>query len=213
MDKYKQGFFFSNEFLGDNSWNGYEHNCLFANVGEGMFMDVARPTGSDCVKDSRGVAIADFNSDGRLDLVINNNNETPVFYLNNLKQSGNAVVMQLVGTRSNRDAIGAQVRLRAGGKTMTRQVEAGSGYASEGMFPVHFGLGAADRIDFVEIKWPSGTVQRIEGASLSAALGVNRRVRITEGSELAAADSGRELARRVVIAKAPEGNGSSGSSH
>lgn len=179
-----------------------------------MFMDVARPTGSDCVKDSRGVAIADLDGDGRLDLVINNNNETPAIYLNNLRQSGNSVVLHLVGTRSNRDAIGAQVRLSAGGKTMTRQVEAGSGYASEGMLPVHFGLGAADRIDAVEIRWPSGLVQRIEGPTLSAALGVNRRVRITEGSELAIADSNvREFARRESIANAPALRGGSGSTH
>jgi len=155
-------------------------------------MDVARPTGSDCVKDSRGVAVADFNGDGRLDMVINNNNETPTLYLNNLKQSGNAVELKLVGAgvgdkpglRSTRDALGARVLLTAGGKTMTRQVEAGSGYASESMHPLHFGLGGADHIEAVEITWPSGLVQRIEGEELKALVGVNRLVTIEEGRGL-----------------------------
>jgi hypothetical protein len=176
-------------------------------VGGGQFMDVARPTGSDCVKDSRGVALADFNGDGRLDMVINNNNETPTLYINNFRKSGNAIELKLVWARgnsdtdgaggdrdavhagSNRDAIGAFVRLTAGGKTMTRQVEAGSGYASEAMLPLHFGLGDADHIDEIEITWPSGLVQRIEGESLSAAVGVNRLVSIEEGRDPSSASA------------------------
>jgi hypothetical protein len=155
-------------------------------------MDVARPTGSDCVKDSRGVAVADFDGDGRLDMIINNNNETPTLYLNELKRTGNAVELKLVGAvasdssgpRSTRDAIGATVRVTAGGKTMTRQVEAGSGYASESMRPLHFGLGSADRIESVEIAWPSGLVQRMEGAQVEG--WVNKLMRVEEGGARAA---------------------------
>ena len=170
-------------------------------------MDVARPTGSDGVKDSRGVGLADFNGDGRLDMVINNNNETPILYLNNLKKSGNAVELKLVGTRSNRDAIGACVRLTANGKTMMRQVEAGSGYASESMLPVHFGLGDADRIEAVEICWPSGLVQRIEGESLVAALGVNRMVRVEEGRDPSDGASSRPLTRLTTLVSAAHKGG------
>jgi hypothetical protein len=145
-------------------------------------VDVARPTGSDSVKDGRGVAVADFDGDGRLDLVMNNNNETPVLYMNNLKKRGHAVELKLVGgPGSNRDAVGACVRLTAGGKTMTRYVEAGSGYASQSMLPVHFGLGAAESVEGVEVCWPSGRVERIEGETLRAAVGANRPVRIEEG--------------------------------
>jgi hypothetical protein len=155
-------------------------------------MDVARPTGSDCVKDGRGVAVADFDGDGRLDMVINNNNETPTLYLNGLKRAGRAVELKLIGAfapeasgpRSTRDAIGASVRLTAGGKTMTRQVEAGSGYASESMRPLHFGLGASDHIDSVEIRWPSGLVQRMEGEQVEG--WVNKLMRVEEGGARAA---------------------------
>lgn len=146
-------------------------------------MDVARPTGSDSIKDGRGVAVADFDRDGRLDLVMNNNNETPVLYMNNLKKSGNALELKLVGTVSNRDAIGASVRLTAAGKTMTRQVEAGSGYASQMMLPVHFGLGDAKHIDIIEIRWPSGLVQRIEGERLTTLMEGRRFVRVEEGKD------------------------------
>jgi hypothetical protein len=159
-------------------------------------MDVARPLGADGVKDSRGVAVADFNGDGRLDMIINNNNETPTLYLNNQSKTGNAVEIKLVGTRSNHDAVGACVRLTAGGKTMVRQVEAGSGYASESMLPVHFGLGGAERIDAVEITWPSGFIQRMEGTDLNALAGVNRLVRVEEGGSLnEVATTGRARSR------------------
>lgn len=199
MKQYKQGVFFSDNFVGENSWNGYERNCLFANIGGGQFMDVARPTGSDCIRDSRGVAIADFNSDGKLDLVINNNNAQPSVYLNDVKRAGNNVEINLEGTESNRDAIGARVRLTIAGKTMTRQVEAGSGYASEAMLPVHFGLGAAERIEALEINWPSGLVQRFAGAQTDG--WVNSRVHIEEGDPQAVAVTMKRAGRRVLASR------------
>jgi len=130
------------------------------------------------------VAVADFDGDGRLDLVMNNNNETPVLYLNNLKRSGRGVELKLVGgAGSNRDAVGARVRLTAGGKTMTRSVEAGSGYASQSMLPVHFGLGAAEVVEAVEVRWPSGRVQRIDGERLRDLTGAGRPLRVEEGRD------------------------------
>jgi hypothetical protein len=186
VKQYKQGVFFSDNFVGENSWNGYERKCLFANVGDGQFMDVARPTGADGIKDGRGVAIADFNGDGKLDLVINNNNALPTVYFNQVRKSGNSLVIALEGNpqaaggswHTNRDGIGAQVRLTAAGKTMMRQVEAGSGFAAEGMFPVHFGIGNATSIEAVEITWPSGLVQRFDSTQIKS--WINSEVNIKE---------------------------------
>lgn len=141
---------------------------------------MARPTGSDSIKDGRGVAVADYNGDGKLDLIINNNNSAPTIYLNALKNVGRCIEMKLVGTRSNRDAVGARVRLGVAGKTLSRQVEAGSGYASEAMLPVHFGLGGAASIESVEITWPDGFVQRFTGAQIDPFL--DRMVLIEEGN-------------------------------
>ncbi len=104
-----------------------------------------------------------------MDLAINNNNARPTIYLNQAASSGNWLRLSLLGQASNRDAVGTRVRLRlADGnqKTLTRIVEAGSGYASQSAFPVHFGLGNATRIDEIEIAWPSGTVDLIDGAEV-----------------------------------------------
>lgn len=181
MNSYKEGFFFSTDFIANNSWNGYEYNCLFANVGGGQFVDIARPVGTDAIQDSRGVAIGDFNGDGRLDLAINNQTKAPTIYINNLVDSGNWMGIRLAGIKSNRDAIGARVRLTVGGKTMTRQIKAGAGYASQAMMAAHFGLGDADRIDALEITWPTGEIQRFESPTLAGL--INQTVTIEEGTD------------------------------
>ncbi len=172
--------------MGESSWNGYERNCFFTNLGKGSFLDVARGAGGDAVRDGRGVAIADLDGDGRLDVVIANNHAPPTFYLNRMATDADWLELELVGQESSRDAVGARVSLTlrstgAGGgpgiRTLTRWVEAGSGYASQSAFPIHFGLGEAWRPEALEIAWPSGRLDRLRGADL----GVNRRLRIEEG--------------------------------
>ncbi len=157
--------------MGTSSWNGYEQNCLFANAGGGKFLDVARPAGAAVIRDSRGVAVADLNADGRLDLVINNNAAPPTVLINRAPRSsgtGGWLSLRLTGgAGSNRDAIGARVRLWAGGRGQTRVVEAGSGYASQSSHELHFGLASAERVETLEITWPSGRVQTFSGAQLS----------------------------------------------
>ena len=171
--------------MGESSWNGYERNCFFDNLGEGQFLDVARAGGGDAVRDGRGVAIADLDRDGRLDVVVNNNHAPPTIYLNRLSAATNWLELELVGHASARDAVGArlELKLRRPGsedrRTLTRWVEAGSGYASQSAFPVHFGLGEGWQAEALEITWPSGHRDRLPGD----ALGVNRRLRLEEGRE------------------------------
>ena len=177
IENYKRGAYFSRDFLGESSWNGYENNCLFANLGGGDFADVARPAGADNPRDSRGFAAADFDGDGRLDLVASNNDAAPTVYLSRVEPAGHWLRLELEGRRANRDAVGARLRFTVGGRTLTRFVEAGSGYASQHPLAVHVGLGDATRVDAAVVVWPDGEVQ-----DLGVLEPVDRTVRIVQAS-------------------------------
>ncbi|MBT5874253.1 MAG: hypothetical protein HOH43_12610 [Candidatus Latescibacteria bacterium] len=125
--------------------------------------------------------MADFNEDGRLDLAISNHIERPTMYFNNLTTTGNWSGIKLVGTESNRDAIGAHIRLTAGGKTMTRQIKAGAGYASQAMLAAHFGLGSAEFVEAIDITWPGGKKQHFDKDALIGT--VNQMITIEEGAD------------------------------
>ncbi len=131
--------------------------------------------------------MADFDGDGGLDIVVNNNDAVPTIYLNRVGQGRHWLGLRLEGRRSNRDAVGTTIRLTAGGRSMTRAVEAGSGYASQSPLAVHFGLGDASRVDAVEITWPSGDVERYDRSDLASLDALDRTLVLTEGTSLTAA--------------------------
>lgn len=141
---------------------------------------MGRSTGSDSLPDARGVAVADLNGDGALDLVIHNHHHAPTIYLNRLAPR-RWLVVDLEGAGLNRDAVGAVVRLDLGDRTLTRVVTAGSGYASQSPFPVHFGLGDVeeDAVQALEVTWPDGRTQRIPGSELGGLHGILRLVQHT----------------------------------
>jgi hypothetical protein len=114
--------------------------------------------GKAASRSSRAAATADFNGDGRLDLVVCNFNERSYLYLNESPKR-NWIAFRLEGTKGNRDAIGALLRLRAGGRTLVRQVQAQGGYLSQSWNTVHFGLGDAGLVDSCDILWPGGKLQ------------------------------------------------------
>jgi hypothetical protein len=184
--------------LGIHSLNGYERNGLFRNNGDGTFTDVGWLHGVDREEDGRGVAIFDLDRDGRLDIALRNYRQ-PAGLLRNTGAKRHWISFELVGTRSNRDAVGARIRVRAGDAWQTREVASGSGYLSGSSLRQHFGLGDADTVDEVEISWPSGLRSRLH--SLSA----NRAYRVVEGTEFrsddpasAQADSFDPLARGTL---------------
>ncbi len=131
---------------------------LFLNAGGGKFGDVAAEAGGGFEKSKvgRGLAFGDFDRDGDLDILMTSNNG-PAYLFRNDQSSGNdSIRFRLVGTKSNRDAIGANVRIFYNGQTQSRMVHGGSSYLSQSELPVTFGLGKQDKIERVVIDWPSG---------------------------------------------------------
>jgi hypothetical protein len=144
---------------------------LFLNDGKGMFRDVASEAGGEFAqsKVGRGVACADFDRDGDVDLLITTNNGPAYLYRNDQGAGNRSIRFHLVGTQSNRDAIGAEVRIECGGVHQSRMVKSGSSYLSQSELPVTFGLGKRDQIDGVVIQWPSGRSEEYKGLAAGKA--------------------------------------------
>jgi hypothetical protein len=192
INDYKTGKFYRDEFRGDISCNGYEHNVLLRNEGPApdgklQFTDVAMATGADDIRDARGTATADFDNDGDLDVVINNNPgdsgraelSRATLLRNNVGERRNWLAIELRGTESNRDAVGASVTVEAGGQKFTRLVSAGSGFASQQSGRLYFGLGDKTQVDVVTVHWPKGRIEKFDRDRIAA----RQLIRITEGKE------------------------------
>jgi hypothetical protein len=108
---------------------------------------------------SRGRAIGDLDGDGSPEIVVSNMNGPPSL-LRNEGPKGNALLIELFGTRSNRSAIGARVTVEAGGLRQVDEVRSGSSYASQSDFRLHFGLGSATVAESIEVRWPNGSTER-----------------------------------------------------
>lgn len=134
---------------------------LFLNGGRGKFREVAADVGGgfDQPKVGRGLAYADFDRDGDLDLLLTTNNGPAYLYRNDQLSGNRSIRFRLIGTKSNRDGIGAMVRIFGGGLTQSQLVKCGSSYLSQSELPVTFGLEKRDRIDRVVIDWPSGRAE------------------------------------------------------
>jgi hypothetical protein len=157
---------------------------LFLNNGKGSFYDVAVEIGSGFAqaKVGRGLAYADFDRDGDLDLLITTNNGPAYLYRNDQTSGNRSIRFRLIGTKSNRDAIGANVRIEYAGMSQLRMVKSGSSYLSQSELPVTFGLGTRDQVDRVVVEWPSGAIE--EYKTLSA----GKTYECTEGKGVRALD-------------------------
>jgi hypothetical protein len=122
----------------------------------------------------RGAAFADIDGDGNLDVVLTQIGGPPLLLRNDQNLHHHWIRLKLIGTKSNRDAIGAWIKVRIGDRTLSRQVMPTRGYLSQSELPVTIGLGNADKVDSVEINWPSGTRQKVENVL------IDRPMTITE---------------------------------
>ena len=141
-----------------------QEDQIFENNGSGQFMDVSVDRGEYFKEElvGRGGCFGDYDNDGDLDAYIVNLDDRGVLLRNDHGNERNWLILQLVGTTSNRDAIGARVKITAGGKAQYAQKKSASGYLSQNDPRMHFGLDNAIEVDKVEITWPSGKVQVLE---------------------------------------------------
>ncbi len=166
-------------------------NQLFENEGGGRFVDASARFGAglSIARVSRGLAAGDYDNDGDVDLLVGNIADRPDLLRNEGGNGGSWLAVKLVGGArggqgsevrvSNRDGIGARVRVVAGDRAQVKEVHSGTSYLAMSDLRLHFGLGKQDRVDLVEVRWPSGVVDRIEGVE------VNRVMIIREGERKA----------------------------
>lgn len=153
--------------LDGRSLSGYQQKRVWVNDGAGQFKEVAQMVGVTDRYDGRSVALADFSNSGALDAVVANQKGPVLFYKNHVDPRNKWVEFNLIGRSSNRSAIGADVRVFWNGQQQRQEVSGGSGFCAQNQRRLHFGLGRTERVDRVEIHWPSGRVQTIASPALN----------------------------------------------
>jgi hypothetical protein len=151
-----------------------QRNLLYRNSGNGRFEDVSSAAGPglDLRRSGRGVAFGDLNNDGKLEILINNQNDPPTLLRDESENQNHWVSVRTLGTKSNRDGIGARVAVVIGQHHQIQDVRSGGSYLSQSDLRVHFGLGNATKVDLVEIHWPSGVIDTIQNAAADQQLTV-----------------------------------------
>jgi len=154
-----------------------QRNLLLQNDGTGKFRDVGGTSGPGFAlkKVSRALVVGDLDNDGDLDILIGNNGQTADLLRNDGGNRNNALLIRTIGSKSNRDGIGAQMKLTVGGKVLMRHVKAGSSYQGQNDLRAHFGLAGSQQADSLEILWPGGSVETL------GAIKANQIVSVTEG--------------------------------
>jgi len=177
---YEQGWNAINELIrSDGTWSGFERNIFYANNRDGTFSDVSGVVGLDFIEDGRSFALADFDHDGRLEVLLKNRDAPQLRLLKNVvKDLEPSISFKLRGRKSNRDAIGTVLTLETESGRQTRMLQAGSGFLSQHSKEIFFGLGKAKGPVRASIRWPSGLVQELRD------LPVNHRVWVEEGAAI-----------------------------
>jgi hypothetical protein len=159
-----------------------EPRVLYRNLGNGKFEDVSQLAGTTITNPStgRGCAFGDFNNDGCVDVIINNQNARPSLLQINAQNGNQWINIRLIGKKSNRSAIGARVKCVTGALVQIDEVRSGGSYLSQNDLRIHFGLGAKKMIDLLEVRWPSGLIDQFRNVASA------QFIQIEEGGKLTA---------------------------
>ena len=141
---------------------------LYRNNGDATFTDVSEQAGAGIttLASSRGLGVGDLWNTGQMSAVISNMNDRPSLLKNEQKYPNHWIAFKAVGTKSNRDGIGARITVRAGKRLLVDEVRSGSSYYSQNDMRVHFGLGSSDKLESVEVRWPSGLSERFDNMAV-----------------------------------------------
>lgn len=144
------------------SLSGYQQKRVWLNDGAGRFVDVAQAVGATDTYDGRSVVLADLWNRGVLDVIVTNQRGPLLIYKNTAVPENKWVAFDLEGTKSNRSALGAEIKLSWNGRVQVQTVSGGSGFCAQNQRRVHFGLGKVNEVEKAEIRWPSGAMQTID---------------------------------------------------
>jgi hypothetical protein len=142
-----------------------EPRILYHNKGNGTFEDISANAGPGITtaESGRGLAVGDLWNDGRMSAVVSNMNAPVSLLVNQVKSENHWIAFKTAGTKSNRDGIGAKIRVKAGDRVLVDEVRSGSSYDSNNDMRVHFGLGRNESVEWVEVRWPSGLTEKFTG--------------------------------------------------
>ena len=172
--------------------NFHQRNLVHHNNRDGTFTEVGEQLGAPLKEKraGRGVAFGDIDNDGDEDVVINNLDGSPQVLRNDGGNTNNSVLVKLLGVKSNRDGIGARVKIVSGDLTQIDEVRSGGSYISQNDLRLHFGLEKRSKVDLIEIRWPSGVIDKITTAN------VNKIITVKEGQGVVEQKDFRSVSRR-----------------
>jgi hypothetical protein len=147
-----------------------EPRILYHNKGDGKFEDISANAGPGITtaRSGRGLAVGDLWNDGRISAVVSDMNAPVSLLVNQVKSGNHWIAFKTIGTKSNRDGIGAKIRVKTGDRVLVDEVRSGSSYDSNNDMRAHFGLGRAKVVDWVEVRWPSGLTENFSSLRIDA---------------------------------------------